>query len=455
MIAFLIKSTLCLTVLLGIYKLFLENEKMSVFNRFYLLGSLLFSFAVPFVSFQIPVETITVVPTNTIKTITGSPIFIEEKTNYFPYVIWSLYILVAFVFALRFVKNIHQFSQEIKSNEKIKFENATIVLVNKNTLPHTFLNYIFINKTDFQNLKIEEELFTHELTHVRQKHTLDILFIELLKTIFWFNPILIFYKKAIQLNHEFLADEKVVTSYKNVPFYQSLLLEKASWNSNIYLASNLNFLVTKKRLIMMTKTTSGKIAYLKKASVIPIFLALFYFSSAETTAQEIIEVPSKISKSLSSSDVTMDSYLAGVRIIVYKKTATKAAKDNIILNKVYEDLSSGEKENYLKTVWLARPKGIPKKSPTTGEFSDLRNSKKHAIWIDEKNVANSELSKYQPEDFVCFFSNIVYKNARTNKHPQPFQSSLYTKEFYEKSKMGEPTTKWVGDKVEIFIEGER
>jgi len=128
-----------------------------------------------------------------------------------------------------------------------------LILVEEKILPHTFLNYIFINKNDYENRKIEGELFTHELTHVRQKHTLDVLFIEILKTIFWFNPLLIFYKKAIQLNHEFLADEKVVTSYKNVPFYQSLLLEKASWNSNFYLASNLNFLVTKKRLIMMTK----------------------------------------------------------------------------------------------------------------------------------------------------------------------------------------------------------
>jgi hypothetical protein len=66
----------------------------------------------------------------------------------------------------------------------------------------------------------------HTRTHAcDSKHTLDILFIELLKTVFWFN-LFLFYKKKPQLNHEFLADEKVVNSYNNVPFYQSLLLQR-------------------------------------------------------------------------------------------------------------------------------------------------------------------------------------------------------------------------------------
>jgi hypothetical protein len=102
----------------------------------------------------------------------------------------------------------------------VKYKNATLVLVDEKTLPHTFLNHIFVNFDDYNQRTIEDELYTHELVHVTQKHTLDILFIELLITIFWFNPLLYLYKKAIQLNHEFLADQKVVESYNNVPFYQ-------------------------------------------------------------------------------------------------------------------------------------------------------------------------------------------------------------------------------------------
>ena len=118
-------------------------------------------------------------------------------------------------------------------------------------------------------------MYTHELVHVNQKHTIDILFIEVLKVFFWFNPLFIFYKKAIQLNHEFLADEEIVKTYNNVPFYQNLLLQKGIGTQTIYLASNLNYLVTKKRLIMMTKSTSQTIATIKKIAILCIASNIF------------------------------------------------------------------------------------------------------------------------------------------------------------------------------------
>ncbi|MDR6969229.1 beta-lactamase regulating signal transducer with metallopeptidase domain [Flavobacterium arsenatis] len=278
---FLLKSTLCLGLLFAVYFFLLEKEKMHHFNRFFLLFSLAFSLVIPFISFEIYVETIQAFQQNTIQMMPISSEMIEEKTDYLPIILWSVYGLITTILMFRFVVNLIKIKEKIDSNPQEKIQNATLVLLEEKVLPHTFLNYIFINKDDYENRKIEDELYTHELTHVRQKHTLDILFIEILKTIFWFNPILIFYKKAIQLNHEFLADEKVVKSYNNVPFYQNLLLEKATWNNTFYLASNLNFLVTKKRLIMMTKTTSKSRALLKKIALVPVLAVLIFISCSE------------------------------------------------------------------------------------------------------------------------------------------------------------------------------
>ena len=313
MIDFLIKSSVCLFLLLSIYKLFLEQEKMSIFNRFYLLGSLIFSIAIPFISFEIQIEAIKTVNLNAIEIFPSSSVIAEKKTNYLPISLWSIYGIITSIFAFRFCRNCYVFFRKINSNPTQKFEGATLILVEEKILPHTFLNYIFINKNDYENRKIEGELFTHELTHVRQKHTLDVLFIEILKTIFWFNPLLIFYKKAIQLNHEFLADEKVVTSYKNVPFYQSLLLEKASWNSNFYLASNLNFLVTKKRLIMMTKTTSHSRALLKKLTVLPVLAGLIFISCSENTTNGVPKENAKVT-ALKEGEEIPQSTLEGTDI---------------------------------------------------------------------------------------------------------------------------------------------
>jgi hypothetical protein len=283
---FLIKSTITLFLLLAVYYLFLEKEKIHVFNRFYLLFSLVFSMVIPFITIEVIQEIAqpTVNPGN-IQLLQGNTVILEE-TNYMAIGLWSLYAVVTFVLAIRFISNIIKISYKMKSNTPIDYKNAKLILVPEKTLPHTFLNTIFINETEYINRQIEAELYTHELTHVAQKHTLDILFIELLKTVFWFNPIFIFYKKAIQLNHEFLADEKVVTCYNNVPFYQSLLLSKANENQTFYLASNLNYLITKKRLLMMTKTTSKTEALLKKAMLIPVITALLFLLCTKVVAQE-------------------------------------------------------------------------------------------------------------------------------------------------------------------------
>lgn len=287
MIDFFIKSTIALSVFLIFYHWILEREKMHQFNRFFLLFSIIVSFVVPFISFEIIKE----VPVNLSSQIsmdeaTVTKIRIEEKIDYTLIFLWSLYGLVTFLMAIRFGSNIWKILSKSNRNPTVNFKNSKLVLIDDKILPHTFLNYIFVNSDDYKNRNIEAELYTHELVHVTQKHTLDILFVEFLKVIFWFNPLFIFYKKAIQLNHEFLADQEIVKEYKNVPFYQKLLLEKGNESPTIYLASNLNYLVTKKRLIMMTKSTSKNRAFLKKAAVVPILTILLVLLCVKTVAQE-------------------------------------------------------------------------------------------------------------------------------------------------------------------------
>ncbi|TDP03857.1 M56 family metallopeptidase [Flavobacterium sp. 245] len=287
MIDFLIKSTIALGIFLAFYHLILEREKIHQFNRFFLLFSIIISFVIPFITFEIIRE----IPVNfsnqiNIDQATITPVRAAEKTDYKLNFLWSLYAIITLLFSIRFGRNIWAIMSKSSNNPIIKFKNSKLVLVDEKILPYTFLNYIFVNSDDYKKRNIEEELYAHELVHVTQKHTIDILFIELLKTIFWFNPLFVFYKKAIQLNHEFLADQEIVKEYNNVPFYQKLLLEKGSGIQPIFLASNLNYLVTKKRLIMMTKRTSRNIAVLKKMAIVPVFMALVTFLCVKIVAQE-------------------------------------------------------------------------------------------------------------------------------------------------------------------------
>lgn len=329
MIAFFIKSAIALSVFLIFYHLILEREKMHQFNRFFLLFSIVTSFIIPFFSFEIIKE----IPVNFSNKISIDQAGImrqaTEKTDYTLIFLWSLYGLITLLLAIRFGRNIWKIISKSRINPIINFEKSKLVLVDEKILPHTFLNYIFINADDYKNRNIEEELYTHELVHVNQKHTFDILFVEFLKVIFWFNPLFLFYKKAIQLNHEFLADQEIVKTYNNVPFYQDLLLRKGSGHQTIYLASNLNYLVTKKRLIMMTKRTSKNIAFLKKMAIVPVVLVLTAFLCVKTIAQSSnkVEMKTDTIKNLNSKT----------------DAVFKDEKKNILVKKEYTELTDEQK----------------------------------------------------------------------------------------------------------------
>ncbi|WP_324688971.1 M56 family metallopeptidase [Flavobacterium cheonhonense] len=450
---FLIKSTVSLLVFLVFYHWVLEREKTHLFNRFYLLLAIVISLAIPFLSFEIieevPVTTITE-PEFVPIPFSNENIAVVETIDYTSIAVWSLYGIITILLSIRFGKNIWKLISKSDSNPTVKYKNATLVLVDEKTLPHTFLNNIFINFDDYNQRNIEDELYTHELVHVTQKHTLDILFIELLITIFWFNPLLYFYKKAIQLNHEFLADQKVVESYNNVPFYQNLLLQKGNGNQTIYLASNLNYLVTKKRLIMMTKNTTKSVAFLKKTAIIPMLTGIVFLCCVDIIAQE------KIVTKATPKNNTIDEqdYFKGVRIRYYEKlvkTKNGAKYSKIIFDKKYENLTKSEKEEI--QLFLMIPKPFEKKSPTAKELNEYKNAKKYAIWIDGKNVPNKELNQYKPEDIAYFSGSVILKNARTKKHPQPFQYWFYTHPHFEKEKMDKPIPKYPGKEIVIWKEG--
>lgn len=467
MIEFLLKSTISLAIFLGFYHLILEREKIHQFNRFYLLFSIAISFIIPFLTFEI-IKIIHVVqniePLNNVITSSSIPeneiqknnLLKEVNINFIFVILCGLYGIISFILIVRFGKNIWKLISKSKSNSIVKYKNANLVLVDEETLPHTFLNSIFINFEDYNNRNIEEELYSHELVHVNQKHTLDVLFIEFLKVIFWFNPLFIFYKKAIQLNHEFLADAEIVKTYNNVPFYQNLLLQKSSGNQTIYLASNLNYLVTKKRLIMMTKSTSKKIALLKKVAIIPILAGLIYFFCIEVVAKEktisvnqeaIKKHPEKIfSKTEENNEVTEATYFKGVRFIL----RDGGENGKTIINKLYEELTTVDKQKLDKFAFYI-PKPYQKMSPTLKEMKEFTNTKKYAIWIDGKHVPNENLSKYKPNEIAYFSGSVILKNARSKKFPQPFQYWFSTHKYFEETKMGVQQTKYGGDKVEIWL----
>ena len=220
-----------------------------------------------------------------------SKILAENIGNSLPFAGYKYYFLAIYLlgsapFFFRLIGSLVTLLKRIHRNPQIKIKQATVVLVDEKVLPHTFLNYIFVNKEDYENRRIEQELFTHELAHVREKHSMDVLLIELFQIIFWFNPILIFIRKSICLNHEFIADQEVINKHKNISEYQGILLALVTGGQNGRLSSNINYSLTKKRFKMMVKYSSRLSKRLARLALIPLTLVLIFLFADITVSNE-------------------------------------------------------------------------------------------------------------------------------------------------------------------------
>ncbi len=313
MIIYLVKSILLLGLLYGVYKLFLENEKIHRFNRFFLLFALVFGLTAPLISFDLSPETSIVgvnmqqmerlvnapaeavsrsvepliVPQQTQEALPkaeNTPIVTEEPSwsiSALDVLLW-MYGAITLFLLIRFMTGLIEIRNKVKAGTHKETDHATLVLLDEPITPQSFLDYIFLEKKQFELGKIEPEILDHELTHVRQFHSFDVLLIEFMKVIFWFNPLMYLYKHAIQLNHEFMADEAVVRSGSAISEYQELLIRVSAGNTSLKTTSSINFSLTKKRLKMMGKSISKVKVCAIWLFLLPLSVALIIVFSAQT-----------------------------------------------------------------------------------------------------------------------------------------------------------------------------
>lgn len=284
----LLKIILCSSLLFALYNLFLQKEKMHHFNRFYLIFSLIFSYSAPFIS----IKTETPKPANRLQTtIEATQQVLDLTPNHQSFnwqnLVWIIYGIVTLLFLMKAIFSV----LKIKSlkGEKIIYQNQNILITKENVSPFSFWKTIYLGKNYLINNKIDSRIFLHEKSHLEQKHSIDLLFIEVLKIFTWFNPSIYFYKKAIVTNHEFLADESVLKNDFNVKDYQNLILQEIISSQNYNLTHTFNFKNTKKRFIMMN-TKKSKMTNLKKAISIPILMLAFGLFVQKTYAHTIEKV---------------------------------------------------------------------------------------------------------------------------------------------------------------------
>lgn len=263
MMLYFIKSTFLLLIFCLIYKWNLENKKSLQFIRYYLLTSIAFALVVPLFSFQFLVPQNKIVETKEyiFNQLPNIPVIIVDNVPESNISILTIiYVFVSGVFLIRFLYSLFNILKIKKSGRKEHTSFGNLIVSNNVTSPFTFCNYIYVNKTEWENKSVNPAILYHEQAHVKQKHSIDILFVEALKIVMWFQPFLYYFKRIVQENHEYLADEFSLQRTKNLKNYQELILNYYGNNQPIVaLSSSIHFNNLKKRFIMMKNTNKGKV----------------------------------------------------------------------------------------------------------------------------------------------------------------------------------------------------
>ncbi|MBN3584677.1 M56 family metallopeptidase [Algoriphagus aestuarii] len=259
---YLMEGTLGIVLVVLFYRFCIEGLTFFALARITLLGLVSAAVLLPLFSFQFQwFSESAVLPIN------SSLLWVENQGNpgdstaSGPIFNWVLIPLTVYLSGViyclaRLIVGIVKTLSWISKSEKLKSGSFTLV-INQKFIPASFFTYILLPESP-QGSKEYDQILLHESVHIEQGHTWDVLFIQIIKAIFWFNPAIYLLEKQLKEIHEFQADLEVTKSYSPID-YSRLLLKQLSKDCGVQFMNNFNQFQTKKRIMMMNKTKSNAI----------------------------------------------------------------------------------------------------------------------------------------------------------------------------------------------------
>lgn len=272
---YLVRSFICLGVLYTVWWLFMSNDTFFTVSRFYLTSSVFLSLLVPLVDFAsftnfgklptaIMMQAVTIKPEEIQNVYSNNLSFFQ--------VIVVVYLTGVAIFTIRFLIQLFQLLGLMRKYGISKKDGLRFVFTDSNYAPFSFFGLIFLNsRFSEQDL---EKIIIHESVHIKQRHSIDLLLIELLTIIQWFNPFTWFYRKSIKSIHEYLADEGVLFRGIDRFNYQELLLSLSLGVQVNDLTNNIHKSLIKRRFSVMVQEKSNLNSSLKYLLILPAAIIL-------------------------------------------------------------------------------------------------------------------------------------------------------------------------------------
>ncbi|MCK0114571.1 M56 family metallopeptidase [Gelidibacter sp. F63206] len=306
MLHYILQTVAFQVFFLIIYDVFLKNETFFNWNRAYLIGTACLSFILPFLKFEsikaiVPEPMVVRLPEVIIGDVSptfdnaviimGSEQVTEQAASFSWTYVWIAGIILA---TLLLTYKIVKIGRLLYKNPRRWQGDALIVFLLNSSAAFSFFHYIFLGTNISAEKK--EHILQHEMVHVKEKHSWDLLVFEMLRIVFWFNPLIYIYQNKLSNLHEFIADAKAVKYKGKSAYYQSLL-------SQVFETQHISFInpffkqsltrlnvfgkqftfhngQIKKRIVMLSKSRSKQIRLIKYALLVPMVMGMLMYTSS-------------------------------------------------------------------------------------------------------------------------------------------------------------------------------
>ncbi len=447
---------ICSAIMMGYYFIVLRNKKFHQYNRFYMLAVFFLSFIIPLIKIQLDkmetqqavVQFIYVLADyNAVmdKAIAAKGFQVNwDMMAIVGYALVSAFFLFSFVFALiRIRKLLQQYSIN-------HLGDVYLILTNVKGTPFSFFKYIFWNEEIDLQSATGQKILQHELTHVKEKHSIDNVIVQVMMIVGWFNPFFWLARKELYMIHEFIADKRSVDN-GDAASLAEMLLAAIYPQQQFLLTNSFFFSPIKRRLLMITNNKNPRFSYMRRVVVLPLMavvVLLFAFRMKQEKANENKNLLNSLygyadttqnPSGAGVSQAEMDEYEAILKKVIITKTSKEGktftgfdGSKKLEIKRVYEIslAMSAEQRNIATQVHFLKVPPSVKKSPSTEQLKTWLDSKMYGVWIDEKRISNEILSKYNSNDFSLYDVSKLEKNA-INYGKHYYQINLYTNKYFQ------------------------
>jgi TonB family protein len=313
---YFLQATIGIVLFYFLYLLFLKKDTFYHTNRYFLLAGLILATLLPLfpVSYASSVTLMNNADFFSLTEIAAASDVVQgpdtqiragSGMHYWDWLL-GLYLAGMAFFFMRLAWQTMRISWKIRHSE-YQYINGIKIINQHATAPFSFFNVVFIDIQEYSERELSN-IIAHEKVHIRERHWIDLLIIELLAVLFWINPVVWLYERSIKQNHEYLADQGVLLAGYSPGQYQALLINQLMGVKVLGFAHNLNFSLNKKRMEMMKKEKSPWASKMKLLLALPIIaLLVFAFAKKEYVMVDAentsIDVQTEIDEGIITNDL--------------------------------------------------------------------------------------------------------------------------------------------------------